>query len=344
MATVEYPVNLAGAQADPGLASALGRGAQSAPFDRLGWWTALAELCLGTEEPCLAVGREGDAICALALMRSPSSGQLRSLGNWYSFWAHPVFAGGADRPALLEAIARGLRRHARRVSLAPLAPDVAGLLAAAFRSQGWVVLAQPCDTNHRLALAGRSFAQYWAARPGRLRETVRRKRASGKVELRVATAFDPADWEAYEAVYGASWKPDEGSPAFLRRMAIEESAAGNLRLGLATIEGTPVAAQMWTVEAGTAYIHKLAHAERAKAQSPGTLLSAAMFEHVIDRDRVATIDFGTGDDAYKRDWMEQMRDLWRLDMHRPRDPRSWPHLVRAWWRGGETLVSPRAAG
>jgi hypothetical protein len=53
-----------------------------------------------------------------------------------------------------------------------------------------------------------------------------------------------------------------------------------------------------------------------------------MSAHAIDRDRVHTIDFGTGDDAYKRDWMEIVRPLLRLDMHRPRDPRSWPHLLR----------------
>jgi CelD/BcsL family acetyltransferase involved in cellulose biosynthesis len=69
------------------------------------------------------------------------------------------------------------------------------------------------------------------------------------------------------------------------------------------MNGEPVAAQFWTVDNGRALIHKLAHRESAKDASPGTILSAAMFRHVIDEDRVDIIDFGTGNDSYKADWM-----------------------------------------
>jgi CelD/BcsL family acetyltransferase involved in cellulose biosynthesis len=108
-----------------------------------------------------------------------------------------------------------------------------------------------------------------------------------------------------------------------------EGAAGRLRLGVARIAGKPVAAQFWTVEAGTAFIHKLAHDEDASKHSPGTLLSAALFEHVIDRDRVDEIDFGTGDDPYKRDWMEAVRNRHAVELYRLAAPRVWPALARA---------------
>ena len=326
MASVEYLVNPAEAQVAPAWAAALGRDCQAAPFDRLAWWSALAELCLPGEQPLLATASEGEARCALALMQQAGSGQLCSLANWYSFWHRAVYANGGE--ALLPALARDLARKSSRISLTPLAQADAERTAAAFATAGWTVRAEQCDVNHRVDLAGRSFAEYWAARPGRLRETVRRKSAKGFVTLRIAERFDPADWADYEAVYAQSWKPEEGSPAFLRRFAQREGEAGTLRLGLAHIDGRPVAAQLWTVEAGTAYIHKLAHIEDAKTHSPGTLLSHALFAHAIDRDRVHTIDFGTGDDAYKRDWMEQVRPMLRLDMHRPLNPRSWPHLLR----------------
>ena len=329
MASVEYLVNPTEVQA--AWPDALGRGCQRAPFDRLEWWGALHELCLPDEQPLLALASEGEARCALALMHRPGSGQLRSLANWYSFWARPVFANGGE--ALLPSLARDLARKARRISLEPLAQADAERTATAFTAAGWTVRAEQADVNHRVELAGRSFAEYWAARPGRLRETVRRKGAKNVVTLRIAEHFDPADWSAYEAVYAQSWKPEEGSLAFLRRFAENEGAAGTLRLGLAHIDGRPVAAQLWTVEHGTAYIHKLAHVEDAKTHSPGTLLSHALFAHAIDRDGVQTIDFGTGDDAYKRDWMEQVRPMLRLDMHRPLDPRSWPHLIRKRLRG-----------
>jgi CelD/BcsL family acetyltransferase involved in cellulose biosynthesis len=331
MASVEYLVNPREAQGAPAWAAALGRGSQHAPFDRLEWWSALNELCLPGEQPLLALASEGEARCALALMRRPGSRQLRSLANWYSFWARPVFANGGER--LLPALARGLATQARRISLAPMAEPDAALAAEAFAAAGWSVRAEQADVNHRVHLAGRSFAEYWAARPGRLRETVRRKGTKKVVSVRITDRFEQADWADYEEVYAHSWKPAEGSPAFLRRFAESEGLAGTVRLGLAHLDGRPVAAQLWTVEAGVAYIHKLAHDEAATAHSPGTLLSHALFAHAIDRDRVRTIDFGTGDDAYKRDWMEAARPMLRLDMHRPRDPRSWPHLLRSRLKG-----------
>jgi CelD/BcsL family acetyltransferase involved in cellulose biosynthesis len=54
-----------------------------------------------------------------------------------------------------------------------------------------------------------------------------------------------------------------------------------------------------------------------------------LFEHVIDQDRVALIDFGTGDDAYKRDWMEEIRPRYRLDLIRAGWPGNWPALAKA---------------
>ena len=343
MVSFEYLVNPAEAQAAPAWAAALGRQYQPAPFDRVAWWSALHELCLPGEQPLLALASEGKARCALALMRRPGSGQLRSLANWYSFWARPVFAGGGE--ALLRALAHDLARKARRISLTPLSQTDATQVAQAFSAAGWSVRADQIDVNHRVELAGRSFAEYWAGRPGRLRETVRRKGFKGAVTVRIAAHFDPADWADYEAVYAQSWKPEEGSPVFLRRFAESEGDAGTLRLGLAHIDGRPVAAQLWTVEHGTAYIHKLAHVEDAKMHSPGTLLSHALFAHAIEQDRVHTIDFGTGDDAYKRDWMEDVRPMLRLDMHRPLHPKSWLHLLRNRIRGpGFPLAALRHGG
>ena len=49
---------------------------------------------------------------------------------------------------------------------------------------------------------------------------------------------------------------------------------------------------------------------------------------MIDIDGVELVDFGTGDDPYKRDWMETVRPRYRLDMFRPLAIRNWPALVR----------------
>ena len=183
-----------------------------------------------------------------------------------------------------------------------------------------------------LAVGGRSYAEFLSNRPGPLRTTLKRK--AGKVSCTIHYAVTDDIWAAYQAVYVASWKPGEGSPAFLKRFARAEAAAGRLRLGIAEIEGQPVAAQLWTIEAGTAFIHKLAHREDAKAHSPGTVLAAALFAEAIDRDGAAWIDFGTGDDPYKRDWMDDIRPRYRIDALRPGAPRAWPALAKALLRRG----------
>ena len=193
-------------------------------------------------------------------------------------------------------------------------------LRRAFAAAGWVVQASEKTGNWRIETAGMDFESYWASRPAQLRNTARRKAKAADLEIEIYDRFDAAAWAAYEAVYRASWKPEEGSFPFLHALAEQEGAAGTLRLGIARKDGRPVAAQLWLVENDEAVIHKLAYAEDAKSLSPGTILSETMFRRVLDVDRVAVIDYGTGDDGYKRDWMEYRRPLWQLAAYNPGTP------------------------
>jgi len=321
--TVEYHDDLNEVQGDPALARLLGAPAAIAPFDRLEWWRALADECGVT--PVLAVAREGEHVAVLPLRRK--DGRLAELGNWYSFRVRPIVSPGADALRLLGRIAADIGAQTGQITLEKLPEDDATLLAEAFRDAGWFATMAPCDVNHVLEVGGRNYAEFLAGRPGQIRTTLKRK--AKKVTVTLLDRFDEAAWDAYEDIYRASWKPEEGSPAFLRRFAEEEGAAGRLRMAMAQVGGTAVAAQFWTVEAGTAFIHKLAHREEAKPLSPGTTLSAALFERVIDGDGVSLIDFGTGNDGYKRDWMERVRTRYRLDLLRPGRARNWPLIARA---------------
>jgi CelD/BcsL family acetyltransferase involved in cellulose biosynthesis len=322
---VNYHDDLNEVQGDPVLAALLAAPAADAPFNRLAWWQGLVRHC--GMFPLIAVARDGQERCVLPLLRN--SRDIVALANWYNFTVSPIFTAGAERAALLTALARDLAGQAPSIVLAPL-PDEHGqttLLETVFRAAGWAVWREQCDINHVLQVHGRSFDKYMAARPGPLRTTLKRK--GGKVSVTIESAFSAESWAAYEAIYTQSWKPEEGSPAFLRAFAEAEGAAGRLRLAIARAEGEPVAAQFWTVENRTAYIHKLAHTEASKPLSPGTTLSAALFERVIDVDRVETVDFGTGDNLYKRDWMEEIRPRYRLTMVRPGWPGNWPRIAKA---------------
>ncbi len=324
MIAVTYHDDLKEVQADPVLVALLGQEAR-APFDRLEWWANLRDTC--DILPLITVARQGEHRLVLPLLRKGRA--IVSLANWYSFRTGPIFSQGADRQDLLDALAQDLADEAPVIILSPLANEAGevSMLANAFRKAGWVAFREQCDVNHVLHVNGRSFADYFAARPGPLRTTHKRK--SGKLQVELFDCFSTEAWTAYEAVYAQSWKPSEGSPAFLRRFAEEEGRAGRLRMAIARHEGEPVAAQFWTVEGGTAFIHKLAHTEASKPLSPGTTLSAALFQWVIDRDKVSLVDFGTGNDGYKRDWMEDIRPRFRLTLYRPFWPGNWPAMAKA---------------
>lgn len=322
MIVVNYHDDLNEVQGDPALAALLSAPRAAAPFDRIDWWRNLAETC--GLAPLIAVARSGADCAVLPLTRKGRS--LAGLENWYSFHLAPIVPAGADRHALLAALARDLTGEAPRITLDKLSAADAADLAHAFRQEGWSVWQEQHDTNHVLDVRGRSFADYLAERPGALRTTIKRK--SGRLKVELHRSFDQQTFALFEIIYSQSWKPNEGVPAFVRRFAGVEGAAGRLRMGIAYDGDRPVAAQLWTVEAGTAFIHKLAHREDARALSPGSVLSAALFEEVIDRDRVTLVDFGTGNDPYKRDWMERERPRYRLDMVRPSWPGNWPIIAR----------------
>ena len=294
-----------------------------APFDRVEWYALIADTGL---LPLIATASDTELSAALALTQT--AGRITPLRNWYSFTWRQLAPAGERADRLLVEIARQLRSRGHRVTLEPVPEEdgSATRLARAFGKAGWRVEVSQCDINHVLHLNGLSFAEYWATRPGKLRTTLKRK--AKKVEAKVLTSFDDANWSAYERIYDASWKPAEDHPGMLREFAREEGAAGRLRLGLAWHQGEPVAAQCWTVENGTAYIHKLAHLESARHLSAGTTLSAALFEHVIDRDGVSLVDFGTGDQPYKADWMNSVRPRYRIDCLDMKAPRAWIDLAR----------------
>jgi CelD/BcsL family acetyltransferase involved in cellulose biosynthesis len=291
---------------------ALDRASRASLYDRLDWFRLLAAHCPPPGHLAVVRGESGGKKTWLFLAIEGQSAQ--SFATWYSLRAGAV---GDDQSDVMTAIAAALRDGGMAtVTLAPLERPEA--LEAGFKAAGWVTRLTEKTGNWRIGTRGMDFATYWEGRPTQLRNTFKRRAKSAGLEIEIHDRFSDDAWSAYEAVYRASWKPEEGSFTFLRALAEQEGAAGTLRLGIARKDGRPVAVQLWLVENQEATIHKLAYAEDAKPLSPGTILGHAMFEHVLSRDRVDAIDYGTGDDAYKADWMAERRSLWRLEAYNPR--------------------------
>jgi hypothetical protein len=271
-------------------------------------------------------------------------GRRRALATPYSLAWQPLFAHGADA-ALQEAAGGGRGAVLRRASpvtldlvdpeAAWLAPFVSGLAASGIRAARF----DHVGNWHEVLPGGTRWEAYLASRPARLRNTVRRRLARAAREFRFTLADAPgpaltAAIDAYEAVRAASWKPHEPFPGFDR--ALLEAAAGHrlVRLGVlrAAGNGEAVAAQYWILDrAGRrATVLKLAHAEAARAASPGTVLTALMVRHLLDEDGVGELDFGRGDDPYKADWVGTRRQRIGLVLADPLHPGGLAALARQW--------------
>lgn len=303
----------------------------ASPFDRGEWFDLLEAHGFAGAGRVDARGTS-DGVGAWLPLRREGPGHFAGLTNWYSFSIRPLFRGSGHRAAALADLFGKLRQRAARVSLYPVPDADRAAIADAMRAAGWWVKALPAGDRHWLDLSDMDHDGWWDSRPGALKNTVKRKAKKGVVDIALFDVFDADAWAAYEQIYAASWKPEEGDPALLRAFAEAESARGTFRMGLARIAGEPVAAQYWTVEDGTAFIHKLAHVEDSLKASPGTLLSAALFRHVIEVDGVKRIDFGTGNDAYKRDWMNRHEPLWWIEAFNPSRIAAWGPALKAFGR------------
>lgn len=215
------------------------------------------------------------------------------------------------------------------------APGLAPLLQG-FRAAGRIALRYAHFGNWHAALPpSLTWNAYLEARPPTLRTTIGRKLNRARRTLRFELATAPgaaleAGIDAYEDVRARSWKPHEPFPAFDRALMRAAAAAGVLRLGvLRTADtGRPVAAQYWIVSGRQASVLKLAHAEDARDASPGTVLSAMVLRHLIDDEQVTALDFGRGDDPYKRQWVESRRQRIGVLLVDPRHPAGIAALAR----------------
>lgn len=313
---------------------ALVRASQPHLYDRIAWFRRNADHVDQGGQPLILNARDGEHQGWLFLSRQGKA-DAAGLGSWYTLAWRAVFAPGTPERMRLRLIAAMADyAHAElklgHIQFAPVPgwDGSAELLAQGFREAGWKVSVQPKTENWVHRVVEPDYQTFLANRAGALRSTIRRKSAKSDLTFEIHRTVRDAIWADYERVFEKSWKSEEGSLAFLRAMAEHEGGAGTLRLGFARLDGKPVAAQLWTIENSEAVIHKLAYDEATKSLSAGTLLSAHMFAAAIDEDCVTLIDYGTGSDAYKRDWMSECRMLASVEACHPKTLSGFKHLAR----------------
>jgi hypothetical protein len=292
---------------------------------------------------------------------------LDSLSNYYSSlysclsWSALGSAAAQKRPdrSDCEAFCQTLRQMAPRCPVITLGPLDAGspffseMRAALSRSAYWVDV-YFCFGNWYLELAGRSFAQYYPTLPSALRHSIergqRRLTHAGAWQIQIHQHPGPLLEQAtadFAQVYSRSWKKPEPNPDFIPGLIRQAASHGWLRLGILLLAGQPVAAQLWLVKGNKANIFKLAYVSGFERFSVGSVLTQAMMQQVIDLDQVQEVDYLSGDDAYKRDWMSHRRERWGLVAFAPTTPgglwRALKHFVGKRFKSAGTQRPHQAA-
>ena len=304
----------------PGSANTLfEQGEKDSLFYSRPWFENLATALDADESMLLACVQDGNMLLAMLPLIKSSGKNYVSLKHRYTTHYSLLLADpGTDQQSqqILTCLAEGLKQlPLRSLLLEPVAADdsrVVGLqdsMEAAgyqcesmFRTYNWIYRVQ-----------GQSYKEYMAARPARLRNTIARKQRKLEREhgydIRLYTGNEvPQAMPDYYAVYTASWKANEQFVEFLDGIVAGFSRPGWSRLAVLYVEGKPVAAQLWFVLRGKASIFRLSYDEAWKQYSPGSILTSFLMEYVIDTDKVREIDFLTGNDTYKQDWMSERRE------------------------------------
>ena len=305
-------------------------------FDTRHWYRCIIEAAVpGSAQPVLVLcTRAGQSIALLPLLRM-DDGALQSLTTPYTCLYQPLLHPNADIE-IFRQVGRIFGHFCRRygpVRIEAMDVNWPGLpsLLSGIHAAGLMALRFNHFGNWHEPITETSWADYLRGREGALRETVRRKlsRALRDKSITLDLVIDQSGLEAgicaFEQVYARSWKAAEPYPRFNANFMRTAATMGVLRLGVLRQAGTPIAAQYWVVTGDaitgrTATVLKLAHDEAFKPLSPGTVLTAWMLRFLFDQEKVTNLDFGRGDDPYKRQWVTQRRQRIGLMLVNPLSP------------------------
>lgn len=247
---------------------------------------------------------------------------LESMTNYYS----PIF--GLANQALSIIPCRSSLEHQKHllssfdyINVVPLYKQQAEAWCDAFASIGFKGFMYQHSVNwfeHNIS----SLDDYWQRRPSKLKNTLKRKQEQMKknpsFSLRIFSGGDNGVLMQalidYHQVYYHSWKRTEPTPGFIDCICRYSWKKNSLRIGIIYYDDKPVAAQIWFIHNKVAAIFKLAYHKEYNRYSPGTILTAALLQHVICEDKIHTVDFLTGNDEYKKDWMSEQQPLYGIQL------------------------------
>ncbi len=324
-------------------------------FDSVPWFEAMIEKASPEgDEICIYVAEQsGKPAAALIVKKREEAGALRSrmllspTHGMYTSVYGPIL-GGDEGLSGLRDIAAFITREAPpfdmlRFDSLERASSAFDELVDSFKANGMLVQPFFNFDNWQEDVSGLSIDQYLATRSSQTRYFINRhvrrieKSGRGRFEMVTGGARLSAAMIDYALVDLQSWKSVEPYPYFIPMIIQAAAQAEALRLGLLYIDDEPAAVQIWIVAGERATIFRLHYAAKFAQLAVGTALTFEMFRYVLEHDRVKTIDFGRGDDDYKKKWLKDCHERWGLLVFNPRRIRGC--LIAARHLGGHLAMT-----
>ncbi len=303
-------------------------GAEYSVFCSRQWFENLQNT-LGADDQSmlLACVVEGEEVLAILPLMTRDDGHLFGLTHLYTA-LYSLLLAQHNRLEIVNCLVDGLNQMSiASLRLHPVATDDRSvqLLQQAMEETGYECHRRFRFYNWIHRVQGQSFREYLAMQPAQVRNTIARKkrkleREHGYVIRLYTDRYLQRALDDYNTVYRASWKAHEQFDSFIEGLVRSLSPPGWLRLAILYVAEKPAAAQLWFVAHGKASIFKLAYDQAWKRYSPGSILIAYLMEQVIERDQVEEIDFRTGNDLNKPDWMSERRERWAFSFFKPGKP------------------------
>jgi len=266
-----------------------------------------------------------EGLLAMLPMMKCSQGTLSSLSSRFTSLYSLLIIQNNQHSEILTCLAKGLSQYPTpSIHFDPVDTNDSNMihLCEAMQSFGFQSHNYFRFYNWIHPVNGQSFNEYMAQRPSHLCNTIKRKQRKlerehhVEIELYRDTEVEQALLD-YQAVYHASWKANEFFSDFTPTLVRSLSQLDWLRLGILYVNKKAIAAQIWFVVHGKANIYRLAYDEHWKSYSPGSILTQYVMRYVIDTDKVSEIDFLTGNESYKKDWMSVRKERIGMRLAKP---------------------------
>jgi len=119
---------------------------------------------------------------------------------------------------------------------------------------------------------------------------------------------------AYENIYQRTWKDVDVGKKFASDLIHDYASRGWVKFLIMSVDGLPVAAECFFVHHRKACSFRTAYDLKYRDYGVGSIVLQKMFQILIKDDLIDEIDFGPGDEDYKKQWLTKTRPLWRLQI------------------------------